>query len=359
MEYDAQVSEQIYLDCIGLSKDDLRDRLGKLKKFMVKHPRIPSVLHRNKQYNEFTIVEADGNYDVFLLTKQELIDPESPSISVTRITMRLNINFYSHDEILAKLLPDNVKVSAFEIIGEIAHLNLTSEQLPYKETIAKVIHYKTGLRVINKVGAINNVFRNYSSEILAGDKNKGLQTIHSENNIRYFIDLERVYWCSRLQSERSLLVRQFKPGESVCDPFCGAGPHVLPALKMGLTVYANDLNPAAAYCIQKSVKINKLPEIEVGEMDAKVYIESLRGRDISHFIFNLPKHSLEYVPLLKDFKDYTLHCFFFCKTDADIEQYVAETIDMHIESRYIKEVRKVSPSKSVYKLEIKSSELKF
>ena len=38
-------------------------------------------------------------------------------------------------------------------------------------------------------------------------------------------------------------MKLIKPGEILCDAFCGIGPFSIRAAKKGIKVFANDLNP--------------------------------------------------------------------------------------------------------------------
>lgn len=193
-------------------------------------------------------------------------------------------------------------------------------------------------------------------EVLAGDNS--LQTVHVENGIKIYIDLSNVYWCSRLQNERLKIAKQIKKGEILCDPFCGSGPQVLQALKYEAKVYANDLNPSAIECLKKSLKLNKFQCEQLENIDAGDFLRSLEGKKIDHFVFNLPNFSLDYIKYIINNNFFLLHCFFFCKQDVDPVEFIREKTGLKVDGKWLREVRKVSPSKSVWKLEIDDLNLK-
>ncbi|XLU82160.1 hypothetical protein S245_005580 [Arachis hypogaea] len=115
------------------------------------------------------------------------------------------------NEILVVLLLDGMVVpSAFETISHIAHLNLRSEQLPYKTLIEKVVPDKNKPKiqtVVNKIDSIHNEYRTLQLEILVG--NRSLVTTFVENGICFQVDLATVYWSSRLATERQRLLSGF------------------------------------------------------------------------------------------------------------------------------------------------------
>ena len=79
--------------------------------------------------------------------------------------------------------------------------------------------------------------------------------------MRFAVDVSKVYWCSKLSTERTRIIQEFlKDGEVLCDMFCGVGPlSVKAAAKRPLLkVLANDLNPDGVEYLKKNIKLNKL-----------------------------------------------------------------------------------------------------
>lgn len=359
---------------IAVSSSGIPTILERFKAHLLKKQRIPSVINLEKQYDHFSFsilptvntgdINPEHNCVILLNVSDEAINDldltaeqdstlSNINFQLTQVELTLNASFYSHSELIKMFTNGEIDFSAYEIVGDIVHLNLTDEQKKYKELIGDVIHYKTGKTVINKTGKIEEVFRYYPIEVLAGEPK--LTTIHKENGISFYLDLSKVYWCSRLQSERIRIYKTIKRGEVVCDPFCGAGPHVVPALKKGCEVYCNDLNQDAIECLKKTLSINKLECNSIDNIDAGAYLEKIKNKKIDHFIFNLPEYSLDYIKYTEDFaSSFTLHVFFFCKSDVDVNVYIQERTGYKTLKNWLREVRKVSPSKSVYKLEVDS-----
>jgi tRNA (guanine37-N1)-methyltransferase len=82
-------------------------------------------------------------------------------------------------------------------------------------------------------------------ECIAGDPSS-YETTVIEDKVRFKVDVSKVYWCSKLSSERNRLIDKIlKPGDVLCDMFCGIGPlAVKAAVRQKIKVIANDLNPA-------------------------------------------------------------------------------------------------------------------
>eukprot|EP00775_Hariotina_reticulata_P005490 gene5490-5724_t len=169
---------------------------------------------------------------------------------------------------------------SFESIGHIAHLNLRDEHLPYKHIIGQVIVDKNPAikTVINKVGTIDNEYRVFDMEVIAGEDR--LETELAQHGVKFRLDFSQVYWNSRLEAEHSRLVGTFQPGEVVVDVMAGIGPFAIPAALRGCMVYANDLNPASAKYLNLNIQLNKVTsQVLPFNMDASAveFLDAFRG----------------------------------------------------------------------------------
>uniref|UniRef100_A0A1D1ZA26 tRNA (guanine(37)-N1)-methyltransferase n=1 Tax=Anthurium amnicola TaxID=1678845 RepID=A0A1D1ZA26_9ARAE len=205
---------------------------------------------------------------------------ELSSFEVVPHTLTLGYTYWGADYVLKQILPPEVEVpSSFETIGHIAHLNINSELLPYKDVIAQVIYDKNQPRiktVVNKVGTITNEFRVPQFEILAGKDD--MITEVKQYGATFRLDYSLVYWNSRLEHEHVRLISLFKAGETVCDMFAGIGPFSIPAAQKGCIVHANDLNPDSIHYLRINVKINKvMVNVYTYNMDAREFMRHLMG----------------------------------------------------------------------------------
>lgn len=70
--------------------------------------------------------------------------------------------------------------------------------------------------------------------------------------MRFKVDVSKVYWCSKLSTERNRMIQHFlKDDEVLCDMMCGIGPLAIKAAvkRKKLKVVCNDLNPEGInYC---------------------------------------------------------------------------------------------------------------
>ena len=139
-------------------------------------------------------------------------------------------------------------------------------------------------------------------ELLAGVDEMVVEV--KEEGCLFRFDYSRVYWNSRLQHEHRRLVSMFRPGQLVCDLFCGVGPFAIPAAKKGCRVWANDLNPASIEFLLENRRINRIPEsaLIVNNGDARTFVQESHERlnsinssnsgdkvqFFNHYIMNLP-----------------------------------------------------------------------
>mmetsp|Transcript_29799 Transcript_29799/g.45077 ORF Transcript_29799/g.45077 Transcript_29799/m.45077 type:complete len:561 (+) Transcript_29799:64-1746(+) len=245
--------------------------------------------------------------------------------------------------------------SSFEVAGHVAHVNLREESLPYKYLMGKAILEKNKPKirvVVNKIGNIENEFRTFPMEILAGegldldlveemcasqevsDPNKLqikvgpehqslMQVELKEHGCRFKLDFAKVYWNSRLSGEHEYLVKQIVSSAHeelqvtkerhciVADVMGGVGPFAVPLTSANASHYhttpilchANDLNPISYHYLQANAKLNRCfsDRLVKYNLDGRAFIHKMNeeGVDASHFIMNLPASAPEFLDAFK------------------------------------------------------------
>lgn len=170
-------------------------------------------------------------------------------------------NYWTHEQILKSVLPQELHgncPTSFTLAGHLAHLNLKSEYMPYKNIIGEVILSKfPNIRtVVNKTNNIISEFRTFEMEILAGEDD--FIVTQKESGCKFTFDFSKVYWNSRLATEHERLINSFQPNEAICDVMAGVGPFAVPAGKREVLVFANDLNPESYKYLKQNIKNNKV-----------------------------------------------------------------------------------------------------
>ena len=75
------------------------------------------------------------------------------------------------------------------------------------------------LTVVNKSGIIEETFRFFKMEVLAGEDK--METTVVSNGCSFSFDFSKVYWNSRLDQEHCRIVRLLKRKDVVLDMFAG------------------------------------------------------------------------------------------------------------------------------------------
>lgn len=307
-------------------------------------------------------IDNDDNYDSDAIRWHVNNDD-----STCLFTIKQTYDEMSAEEVFGLLFADNKSLipSSFEIIGQIAHLNLRDEQLRYKYWIGSIILEKNqpAIRtVVNKIGSIENAFRTFPMEVLAGYGYKNIEkendwsiTVVKQEGCTFQLDFRTVYWNSRLSGEHKRLVNLIQKDAIdqvdrsdkrnvvvVADMMCGIGPFAIPLTVDGVSdeqkknqkksprikqqtsgklenipnvrVYANDLNPESFKYLKINSKLNKcnLKKLFCYNLDARMFLMKLqddmllqndaKNVNIDHVLMNLPASAPEFLDSFRGWK---------------------------------------------------------
>ncbi|CAK9801440.1 tRNA (guanine(37)-N1)-methyltransferase [Anthophora quadrimaculata] len=277
-----------------------------LKKYFFKTRNFKALQNTNNEtiiYLNPTLIKT---FEDFMETERNQLLEVHEQFGITKVMLKYD-NWQSYD-ILRAILPDEVEVpTSYSIIGHIVHLNLREAHLPYKTVIGQVYldTIPFARTVVNKTSAIDTTFRNFTMEILAGDKDT--VTTVKENGCTYELDFSQVYWNTRLGTEHRNLITFMKSNDVLYDVFAGVGPFAIPAARKGVKVFANDLNPESYKWLQKNIIINKVKtNIQSFNMDGREFLRTVFKADIlsrrasnedgtEHVIMNLPALAVEFL----------------------------------------------------------------
>ncbi|KAF7456889.1 tRNA (guanine(37)-N1)-methyltransferase [Cryptosporidium felis] len=322
------------------------------------------------------------------------------------LDFKVEYKYLSYVECARQVVPENVEViSSFETIGHIAHLNLDEKSFQYRHILAEILLDKNPAikTVVTKTGNIESIFRTYPLEVIGGEDN--LKARLKEQGIVYNIEIDKVYWNSRLSNERQRIVEMIPDKSFVFDLTCGVGAFTLPLIKVkDCNLYSNDLNPDAVRLLRDNIVSNKLKENKVvtSQKDCIECIRDLLNKRLNpseifnlefhlagttsqenrifYWICNLPELSLNMLAGFVSYKEASLtkdtegrdnpqfevttnHFLFYCfSKDNNPHRDIKERIYLHLqltdtnstsklffpENLSIHEVRDVSPSKKMY-----------
>ncbi len=202
------------------------------------------------------------------------------------------------DALEGKLPPEKLALlpRAYDLIGDIAVLEIPDEISSYSQLIGEVFHnihsnFKT---VLAKKGAVSGTTRVREYTLLAGEDRT--KTIHTEYGCRLAVDVAKAYFSPRLLEEHNRIAQLVQTGEIVVDMFCGVGPFAIHITKnTDAKVIAIDINQSAIDLLCESIGLNKL----VGTIlpvvaDAHDYVNS-NELNIDRVIMNHPSGASDFV----------------------------------------------------------------
>ncbi|CDZ96177.1 trna (guanine-n-)-methyltransferase [Phaffia rhodozyma] len=202
-------------------------------------------------------------------------------VEVEDSSVTLGWNYWTVQEIISAILPEDADMqdgipSSFTMTGHVAHLNLKKSMLPYRFLIGQILLDKaqTIETVVNKLDTIEDQFRVFKMELLAGKDDYLVSQIEQE--CKFTFDFSQVYWNSRLTNEHRRLVNLFNPGDLVVDVMAGVGPFVVPAAKKGCYVLGNDLNPHSYKYMRLNTEQNKVVDnVRLFNDDGRNFIQTI------------------------------------------------------------------------------------
>ena len=184
-----------------------------------------------------------------------------------------------------------------EVVGSILILEIPEELHRKEKAIAQAYLklHKNLQTVVKKEEAHSGVYRTRKVHFLAGKNTT--ETIHTESGLRFKIDVEKMYFTSRLGNERLRITKLVKKGEEVLIMFSGAGPYPLVIAKRSPAkkVYGIEINPLAHRYAVDNVVLNKLEDkVSLQMGDVCEVVPKLRQK-FDRIVMPLPKTGEEFL----------------------------------------------------------------
>jgi len=235
-------------------------------------------------------------------------------------------------------------------IGDVIIVKIPDELKPYSKTIGEaMIAQHPSARIACADNGVKGDFRVRDLTVLASKETESTRTRVREHGNVFWTDPGLVYYSPRLANERLETIEcarnlSQKLGRkiSVCDPYAGVGPALVPLTKLTEIVdeiYGSDLNPHAAELLQLN-----LPNQDTRCADAlTLSIELPECCDL--LLVNLPHDCIEHLPhllsLLKKGQEVVIRGWAIIPTEslqdaeAEIRNHLAQTelISLEIESK--------------------------
>lgn len=161
-------------------------------------------------------------------------------------------------------------VGSFDIVGDIAVLDIPPA-LEAKQGIiaAAILKNHRNVRVVaKKIAGTGGQFRIRPVVVIAGENRT--TTVCREAGCEFELDLNSVYFSSRLEAERTRIAALVKNGEKVLIPFAGVGPYAIRIGKKAPTskVLGMDINHAAVEFFWRNIERNGTHNVIAMEGDA-------------------------------------------------------------------------------------------
>jgi len=187
---------------------------------------------------------------------------------------------------LPKEVLDKITFS-YDIIGDIAIINLNKKAVRYEKIIAEGIlaTNKNIKTVLRKVKQFSGIYRVAKYKCIGG-KDKRITT-YKENNVKMYIDIDHVYFSTRLSNERKRIAQLIKDDEKVLVMFSGIAPYPLVIAKNtnARFIYGIEINPFAHRLGLKNIELNSIKNVFLINDDVKncinnflLHIIGVRGR---------------------------------------------------------------------------------
>jgi tRNA (guanine37-N1)-methyltransferase len=204
-------------------------------------------------------------------------------------------------EALADRMPSNLLSKlprSFDIVGDIAILELDSELAAFETRISEAIMevHPNVRAVFAKSGEVSGPERVRPLRYLSGENRT--RTIHREQGCLFKVDLSKVFFSPRLSTEHQRVALLVDKGERVVDMFAGVGPFsILIAKRVGdVRVEAIDTNPEAIELVRENVRANRVEsKVHAHLGDARDIIRGELAQTASRILMNHPSASRDFI----------------------------------------------------------------
>ncbi|MEE2759354.1 MAG: hypothetical protein VYA86_05180 [Candidatus Thermoplasmatota archaeon] len=250
-----------------------------------------------------TLIPVKDESATELLTRYPVIQAEPPT-PVPRTYRDHLSSILSGDEIASIEWP-----TRHEFVGDLILIKLDAQQRAYGKAIGEaMLMQHTRTRAVFEDRGVIGQFRVRDLNLLAVrdgfDSTSRTRIIESGHHL--WTDPSTVYYSARLSHERQGTLECAKKLReslgrpiSVCDPYAGVGPSLVPLVKepdLLSDFFASDLNPQAVAFLQENIS-TELATLEC--VDALTLQErtELRGK-FDLLLVNIPHDTLEHLPNL-------------------------------------------------------------
>jgi len=268
----------------------------------------------------------------------------------------------SFKDLLTGLIPEGVLrriPSSYDVIGDIAVINIPEDLLEYGRLIGEAIsRVSRNVRAVYAGSYVSGEYRVRELKHVFGDPVS--KTVHKEYGLRISVDVLRTYYNPSLAEEHRRIAELVNDGELVADLFCGVGPFSLHIASLrNATSYAVDFNPDAIKCLIESIGMNrrKLKGRVVPVLcDVRDFLRIVSDDVFDRVIMNLPLEALEYVPAVSNKLRVggVIHVYLVSYSVEEVKHLVSNAVNPSAFSVVsVKRVLDYAPRKYVFRADLR------
>jgi tRNA (guanine37-N1)-methyltransferase len=231
--------------------------------------------------------------------------------------MKKNLKFYLKNKLSKKEL-ESVP-NSYDVVGSIMIFSDFPKELVKKEMIIGEIilkNYNNIKTILKKTKKYSGKYRTPKLKHISGEKTK--ETIHKENNTVLKLNVEKVYFSSRLSNERLRINNLIKNNEKILVMFSGSGVYPINISKntKAKETIGIEANPIAHKYALENLKLNKNNNIKLIKGDVKKEIPKLKIK-FDRILMPLPKGAEKFLDLAlnKIKKKGIIHYYDFSEED--------------------------------------------
>ncbi|MBW2987205.1 class I SAM-dependent methyltransferase family protein [Candidatus Woesearchaeota archaeon] len=232
---------------------------------------------------------------------------------------------------------------AYDVVGEIAILDLKSELKAKEKLIAQALLklHKNIKTVVKKSGIHSGEFRLQKHTHLAGRRSK--KTTHKENRVMLKLDIDKVYFSVRSGTERARIASKVKKGEKILVMFSGCAPFPLVIAKNSKPdiVVGIEKNKEGHKLALENLKLNKkIKNVELILGDVRKIVPKLDEK-FDRICMPLPKNAEDFLDCaLSAGKKGTIIHFYDFLEEKDIPKKAISKIKKHVKKFKVLDVVK-------------------
>ncbi|MBU0535678.1 MAG: class I SAM-dependent methyltransferase family protein [Nanoarchaeota archaeon] len=219
--------------------------------------------------------------------------------------------------------------TAYDMVGSIAIIEVPDELKSKEKIIAETLMtmQKNIKTVLKKAGQHEGEFRTQKLKFVAGKRTK--ETEAKENNVRIKLNVEKVYFSTRLSTERKRVSELVQEGESVLVMFSGCAPYVCVIAKNTEAgeVYGVEINPAGHEYGLENLKLNKITNAKLYCGDVREVVPKLKKK-FNRILMPLPRSAEDFLDIALGAakKGATVHFYDF-EDEPDIQEKAIKKVE--------------------------------